>query len=238
MKILAIDTSTHVMGVAAAEEDVLLGEYVTHFKKNHSLRLMPAIEQLLMELAIKPYQLNAIVVAKGPGSYTGVRIGVTTAKSMAWALGIPVYGISSLAQLAMNGSFFQGYISPFFDARRGQVYTGLYQFEQNQMNAVYEDRIIPLDEWLEMLKVKHTPVLFLSSQLSTHQEKIQKELGDLAVFPPMSLHIPKPSSLFTLLNDKKRHPSGNVHALVPSYAQLPEAEKNWLRVQKEGKPHE
>lgn len=235
MKILAIDTSTHVMGIAVAKGDVLLGEYVTHFKKNHSLRLMPAIDQLLTELEIKPNQLDAVVVAKGPGSYTGVRIGVTTAKSFAWALGIPVYEVSSLAQLAMNGSFFDGYICPFFDARRGRVYTGLYQYEEKQVKEIYADRIIAMDEWLYTLKEKETPVLFLSAELSIHEKIIKEVLGNLAIFPSMTYHIPKPSSLFLLI--KNEEPVENVHRLVPSYAQLPEAEKNWLRAQKEGKQH-
>src|SRR5699024_3341921 len=110
MNILAMDTSHHVMGVALLQEDKIIGEITTNLAKNHSVRLMPAVEQLMKEVAMKPEDLDKIVVAKGPGSYTGVRIALSTAKSMAWALDIPIVGVSSLEVLAYQGRLFQGYI--------------------------------------------------------------------------------------------------------------------------------
>ena len=91
---------------------------------------MPTVEALMKECGVSPSELSKIVVAKGPGSYTGVRIGVTIAKTLAWTLSIPISAVSSLETLAANGQYFDGYISPLFDARRGQVYTGLYMFEK------------------------------------------------------------------------------------------------------------
>src|SRR5690625_6772704 len=106
MNILAIDTSNQTMGVAVLKENQISCEIVTNIKKNHSVRLMPAIDQLMKEVSVMPEELNKIVVAKGPGSYTGVRIGLTTAKTMAWALNIPVVGVSSLETLTYQGQFF------------------------------------------------------------------------------------------------------------------------------------
>ena len=104
---------------------------MTNMKKNHSVRVMPAIEQLLNDCDMKPTDLDKIVVAKGPGSYTGVRIGVTIAKTLAWTLNIPLVGISSLEVLAASvEDILHGFVSPLFDARRGQIYTGLYQFNE------------------------------------------------------------------------------------------------------------
>ncbi|MFB4166042.1 tRNA (adenosine(37)-N6)-threonylcarbamoyltransferase complex dimerization subunit type 1 TsaB [Alteribacillus sp. JSM 102045] len=225
MKVLAIDTSTHVMGVALGQDEDLLGEYITNFKKNHSLRLMPSIDQLLQELNVKPHELDAIAVAKGPGSYTGVRIGVTTAKSLAWALNIPVYGISSLHMLARNGKHFNGCICPFMDARRGQVYTGLYKWENGFIKEIEKDRIILLEDWLEMLKEKQVPLLFLSQDLNKHKESIDHKLGVQAVYGDSTEGIPKPSELLDIAWNQEE--SISAHALVPEYTQLTEAEKNW-----------
>jgi tRNA threonylcarbamoyladenosine biosynthesis protein TsaB len=126
MKMLAIDTSNFVMGVAVVEENKVIGEIITNLKKNHSVRVMNAVESLLKDCDIAPSELDRIVVAHGPGSYTGVRIGVTIAKTLAWTLNIPLIGVSSLEALAANGRYFDGYIAPLFDARRQQLYTGLY----------------------------------------------------------------------------------------------------------------
>jgi len=115
MKILAIDTSNFALGVALLNGNQVVGEYITNVKKNHSVRAMPAIEKLMHDCDMKPVDLDKIVVAKGPGSYTGVRIGVTIAKTLAWTLNIPISGVSSLEVLAANGNVFLGYICPLFD---------------------------------------------------------------------------------------------------------------------------
>src|SRR5699024_9282983 len=129
----------------------LIADLTTNIAKNHSVRLMPAIHQMMNEVHIKPAQLEKIIVSKGPGSYTGVRIGLSTAKSLAWALNIPVVGVSSLEALAWQGRFFHGYICPFFDARRGMVYTGLYRWETERMVLAESDVNILMDDWLERL---------------------------------------------------------------------------------------
>src|SRR5574342_1124056 len=152
MTILSIDTSNYALGVALLEEDQVLGEYITNLKKNHSVRIMPAIETLMRDCGKVPADLTKIVVAKGPGSYTGVRIGVTIAKTLAWTLNIPLVGVSSLEILASGVSrYFDGYVSPLFDARRGQVYTGLYQFVNGKLTVVQQDQLVMLADWVEML---------------------------------------------------------------------------------------
>lgn len=113
MKILAIDTSTLVLGVAVLEEGSLLGEVTTNLRKNHSVRLMPTIARLLEELELKVEDLDGVAVAAGPGSYTGIRIGFTTAKTIAWSRQIPLVPVSSLAALAMNGYRFPGKVVLF-----------------------------------------------------------------------------------------------------------------------------
>ncbi|WP_085993411.1 tRNA (adenosine(37)-N6)-threonylcarbamoyltransferase complex dimerization subunit type 1 TsaB [Oceanobacillus senegalensis] len=229
MNVLTIDTSNQVMGVAILQDEIVIGEIVTNITKNHSVRLMPAINQLMEEVSMTPDQLDKIVVAKGPGSYTGVRIGLSTAKSMAWALDIPVVGVSSLEILAYHGQFFNGYICPFFDARRGLVYTGIYQWQDQQLISVDEEKNILMVDVLDRLANENQEVLFLSPDLSLHLEQIKEVLGEKAVIPAGPYHIPNPSFLGLAGLSKE---VDNTHTLTPNYLRLAEAEANWLKAQK------
>ncbi|WP_173917748.1 tRNA (adenosine(37)-N6)-threonylcarbamoyltransferase complex dimerization subunit type 1 TsaB [Halobacillus sp. Marseille-Q1614] len=225
MNVLGIDTSNEILGIAVVKDGVVIGEHVTFVKKNHSVRLMPAIDQLMKETQTKPEELDRIAVAKGPGSYTGVRIGLTTAKTMAWSLNIPVVGISSLEALASQGRLFDGLICPFFDARRGLVYTGLYD---QKLQPVKEEANVLLTEWLKTLKEYRERILFLSQDLSIHREVITDVLGDQAVFPDAAYHYARPAYLALAASEKE---AGSVHELVPNYLRLPEAEAKWLAQQ-------
>ncbi|MCH1627444.1 tRNA (adenosine(37)-N6)-threonylcarbamoyltransferase complex dimerization subunit type 1 TsaB [Fredinandcohnia quinoae] len=225
MKVLSIDTSNNVMGIGLLDGEKVVGEIITNLAKNHSIRVMPAIEQLLLECGLKVNELDKIVVAKGPGSYTGVRIGVTIAKSLAWALNIPLVGISSLEALAANGRFFNGFISPIFDARRGQVYTGLYAYTDGRLICKKEDKILLLVDWLNELRESATPTLFLGNDLPIHQEIIQNELGELATFAAYTDWNPRPGELAMLGMNKEAE---DVHTFVPNYIRLAEAEANWI----------
>ncbi len=230
MKVLAIDTSTFVMGVALVDEDKVLGEVITNLKENHSIRLMPAVDKLMKDAGVHPKELQKVVVAHGPGSYTGVRIGVTTAKTLAWTLGIPLVGVSSLEVLAQNGRYFNGVISPIFDARRGQVYTGLYGVKNGQLQNLIEDQILLLDDWLTQLQKDFNNILFLGNDVSIHKALILERLGDKAAFGLVSDHNPRPSELARLGINKE--PNGEVHSFTPNYIRLAEAETNWLASQK------
>jgi tRNA threonylcarbamoyladenosine biosynthesis protein TsaB len=226
MKALAIDTSNLVMGIAVITNDRIIGEFTTNLKKNHSVRLMPAIQDLLNEVDIAPNELERIIVANGPGSYTGVRIGVTAAKTMAWALGIPIVGVSSLEVLAQNGRYFGGLVSPMFDARRNQVYTGLYGRNETTHSLVKDEQIILVTDWLEQLKSLGQSILFLGNDVAMHEKWIVDELGNQAVFGALSEHNPRPGELAML--GINRDPWEDIHTFVPSYLQLAEAEANWL----------
>lgn len=231
MTVLAIDTSNYVLGVALANDSQIIGEYITNLKKNHSVRAMPAIEQLMKECEVKPENLTKVVVAKGPGSYTGVRIGVTIAKMIAWARKIPLVGVSSLEALAANGQYFNGYICPVFDARRGQVYTGLYQYEK-ELKEIIMDQHILFSDWLRQVKEMDKPVLFLGNDVSLHMETIQQSLGELAVFGDITLHNPHPAKLAQIGMTRQAE---DIHPFVPNYIRMAEAEAKWLEQQKMSK---
>ncbi|WCK54999.1 tRNA (adenosine(37)-N6)-threonylcarbamoyltransferase complex dimerization subunit type 1 TsaB [Aneurinibacillus sp. Ricciae_BoGa-3] len=233
MNILAIDTSNLVLAVSVITEDAVLGEFATNLKKNHSVRLMPMISQLLDEIELEPSGLSAIVAARGPGSYTGVRIGVSTAKSMAWSLGIPLVGVSSLETLAYNGTFFQGLIVPLFDARRGQVFTGAYRWINGSIQSVSPDRIVLFTDMLSELKETGEKVLFLGDDLAIHREAAVAALGDQAVFAPASYQLPRAAHLAQA--GLKAYREGRVEdtqAFIPSYLQMAEAEAKWLASRK------
>ncbi|WP_080875289.1 tRNA (adenosine(37)-N6)-threonylcarbamoyltransferase complex dimerization subunit type 1 TsaB [Oceanobacillus timonensis] len=230
MKILAMDTSNQVLSVALLDNKQIIGEITTNIAKNHSVRLMPAVEELMKDVNISPAELDRIVVAKGPGSYTGVRIGLATAKTMAWALDIPVIGVSSLEALAYQGILFDGIICPFFDARRGLIYTGAYQSKNQQLHKVMEEENILMTEWLAKLKETKEKVLFLSQDTDTFQAMITEQLQEKAIFADTSLQLPRASHLALLGSEKE---ADSVHALVPNYLRLAEAEANWQKQQKE-----
>ncbi|MED1578742.1 MULTISPECIES: tRNA (adenosine(37)-N6)-threonylcarbamoyltransferase complex dimerization subunit type 1 TsaB [Bacillus] len=229
MTILAIDTSNHTLGIALVRDLTVIGESITYLKKNHSVRAMPTVEALMKECGVAPSELSKIVVAKGPGSYTGVRIGVTIGKTLAWTLSIPISAVSSLEALAANGQYFDGYISPLFDARRGQVYTGLYTFEKGKIKEVEPDQNILLTDWLHELKKTGKSVLFLGQDVHLHEESIRSILGETAVLAEGIFHNPRPSVLAFLGADR---PAEDVHQLVPNYIRLAEAEVKWLEGQK------
>ncbi|WEG12513.1 tRNA (adenosine(37)-N6)-threonylcarbamoyltransferase complex dimerization subunit type 1 TsaB [Pullulanibacillus sp. KACC 23026] len=230
MKILAIDSSTTVMGVAVMEDRKLLAEYTTNLKLNHSVRLMPAIERVLSEVELSPQDLDRIAVAKGPGSYTGVRMGVTVAKTLAWTLKKELVGVSTLQVLAQNGTFFTGMVAPFFDARRDRVYAGLYKEGESHLNPVIQDAIVSVDEWLLSLKNRNEAILFVGQDLSAFESRIRSALGEQAVFAPPSLTIPRPAELARV--GAALSPEEMVHQFVPEYLQMAEAEAKWQANQK------
>jgi tRNA threonylcarbamoyladenosine biosynthesis protein TsaB len=230
MNVLAIDTSNYSLGIALISKEKVIGEYITNMKKNHSIRVMPAIERLLGDCEMKPADIEKIVVAKGPGSYTGVRIGVTIAKTLAWTLNIPLVGISSLEVLAAGvGRYFDGYISPVFDARRGQIYTGLYQFKNGKLQSVIKDQIILSKNWAEQLQTYKEKIIFIGTDIPLHQDVLEQALGDQAVMAEITEQNPRPAELALLGRDKSGE---DVHAFVPNYIRLAEAEANWLEAQK------
>lgn len=224
-RVLAIDTSSYVLGVAIVEEDRVIGELVTNLNKNHSVRAMPAVDRLMKDCEIKPETLDRIVVGRGPGSFTGVRIGVTLAKTLAWSLNVPLVGVSSLELLAANGRYFKGVISPIMDARRGQVYTGLYTWDKTGLETEVEDVNIALTDWLGMLKEKNEDVLFIGNDVHLHKETIIEYLGEMAHFAETSENNPRPSELALIGMQREAE---DVHTFVPNYTRLAEAEAKWL----------
>lgn len=224
MNILAIDTSTNVLGIGLVNDEKVIAEYITNIKRNHSTRVLPTIEFLLNDCGYKIKDIDKIVVAKGPGSYTGLRIGVTVAKSLAWTLKKPLVGVSSLKVMASSSHYFNGLISPIMDARRGSIFTGLYEFVDGELIQVIEDQHIDAEEWAKQINEYNRPVLFVGDDTSIHKEVFSTILDKHANFAAAALNIPRPGELALLGKDSEGE---DIHSFVPNYARLAEAEMKW-----------
>lgn len=229
MNVLAMDTSNQTMAVAVIQEKKMLGQIQTTVNKNHSKSLMPAIETLMKEISINPQELNRIVVAEGPGSYTGLRIGVTTAKTLADTLNLDLVGISSLKVIAANCIDRAELIVPIFDARRKNVYAGGYQWRDGQLTQVMEDQHISLSELL--IKLKDKQVYFVGADVQNFTEEIQNELPQAIINQQIIWNYPNGVTLAEL--GLAATPT-DIHTFLPRYLKRVEAEEKWLETHELG----
>ena len=228
MLVLAIDTSNTVLSIALVEDKNTLLEITEITKNDHSKRLMPAIDQLFKETGCTPQQLDYIAVAEGPGSYTGVRIGVTVAKTLAWTLNKPLVSMSSLELVARNIDE-DGLVIPLFDARRETVFAGVY--DAKTKDVVIEDGHYELRQLLKLLNESSKKMYFLGNDVPRYWEIIVEILGKKAIcVDDNDLNIPHAANLGKQVLDLE--PVENIHTFVPKYHRLPEAEMNWLQDQK------
>lgn len=219
MNILAMDTSNKALSLAILENEELLGRVTLNIKKNHSITLMPAIDFLMNSLDMKPTDLDRIVVAQGPGSYTGLRIAVATAKTLAHTLKIELVGVSSL--LALVPEQVEGLVIPIMDARRNNVYAGFYQSGQ----AVRLEAHLPLAEVLEMAGAANQSVTFVG-ETAAFVEQIEAAIPQAAIQPT----LPDAAALGRIGLDL---PAQSIHDFVPNYLKRVEAEENWLKTHQE-----
>ena len=219
MNILAMDTSNKALSLAILENEETLGQVTLNIKKNHSITLMPAIDFLMNSLDMKPTDLDRIVVAQGPGSYTGLRMAVATAKTLAHTLKIELVGVSSL--LALVPEQVEGLVIPVMDARRNNVYAGFYQSGQ----SVRPEAHLPLAEVLEIAGAANQPVTFVG-ETAVFAEQIEAALPGVSVQPT----LPDAAAIGRLGLDL---PAQSIHDFVPNYLKRVEAEENWLKTHQE-----
>lgn len=228
---LGIETANTPLSIAVVRDGQVIAEIVQNIKLTHSAGAMPAIEDVLARVNIKPSELDAIAVSEGPGSYTGVRIGVTLAKTLAWTLQKPLIGISSLKTLAANAALYEGFICPIFDARRNNVYTAVYK--GSKLEIIVDDYHDHIDGLLARLKTLGAPVLFVGADVAVFWSKIVEVLGADAHRAPFSYDLPRASETIRLASTKELPSVDAVHHFIPQYKRIAEAEANWLKEQKE-----
>lgn len=177
MKILSIDTASDLCTVAILEDETCLKEIIVDDARNHSEKIMPVIEQALTETNLNLKNIDLIVCDKGPGSFTGIRIGVGTTLAFQDSLSIPCVGISSLEALAYNVKN-DGIICSLIDAKNNNVYLGLFKLEKNEYNQIGEFQFKTIDETLNILKEYSTsPITFVGDGSITHKDLLEKHLG-------------------------------------------------------------
>lgn len=228
MKVLAIDTSNHPMSVALVEDDQLLATTTLNMVRNHSIYLMPTIDNLVKLVKWTPADLDRVVVAQGPGSYTGIRIAATTAKTLADTLKIDLVGISSLALVARNvlpGS--SQVIVPFFDARRGNVFAGAYQWQDGRLVNLIEDQHLAMTTLLDQLAKVDRPVILLGHLTKRIKEQVSGLPANVTL-APRAYGIPSTYQLALAGEDQPA--VREIDSFVPHYLRITEAEANWQKL--------
>ena len=223
MKVLAFDTSSKALSLAILEDKQVLAETTINIKKNHSITLMPAIDFLMASLDWTPKDLDRIVVAEGPGSYTGLRIAVATAKTLAHTLNIELVGMSSLLALVPRQQ--EGLFVPLMDARRNNVYAGFYE----NAKPVMPEAHLSFAEVLE--KVTDAEQVTFVGEVGPFVEQIQEQLPQASY----QESLPNAANLALWAWNKK---ADSLHDFVPNYLKRVEAEENWLKNHTEsGEPY-
>ena len=224
MNILAIDTSGPCAGAAVMRDGVIIHETTACHGLTHSQTSMPMAAAALEAAGLLPSEIDLFAAVAGPGSFTGVRIGICEVKGLAHAAGKKAVAVDALETLAMNGFGFPGVICPILDARRGQVYCAAFRFASGERSQrLLDDEALALEDYLERLP-RNEACLFLGDGLSAHFDRVREALGDRAVAAPPHMSYLRASSACALAEmdaDRAVEPM----ALEPIYLRAPQAER-------------
>ncbi|MCR4673978.1 MAG: tRNA (adenosine(37)-N6)-threonylcarbamoyltransferase complex dimerization subunit type 1 TsaB [Lachnospiraceae bacterium] len=237
MKILGIDSSGLVASVAVVEDNELIGEYTLNYKKTHSQTLLPMLDELKQMIELDLDSIDAIAVAAGPGSFTGLRIGSATAKGLGLALEKPLIAVPTVDGLAFNLWGAKTNICPVMDARRNQTYTGLYAFDENQrFQVLVEQCAVDINEIVEKINETKEAVTFLGDGVPVFKSIIEEKIKVPYFFAPAGLNRQRASALCLLA--KNYMEEGKVVSAAdfrPDYLRLSQAERERLEAQKGAK---
>ena len=225
MLILAFETSAKAASVALLEEGKLLGESYQNTGLNHSQTLMVMAEDLLKQCGKTVEDITAVAVAEGPGSFTGVRIGVAAAKGFAWGRNIPCYGASTLEAMAESLGVYEGYVCPVMDARRSQVYNALFYVNRGNITRVKEDRAIALAELSQELQALEGPIFLVGDGSDLTYRTLSVEVSNLVLPPEHRKHQRATGVAILAAKKQAAGESGDGAALQPNYLRLSQAER-------------
>ena len=225
MKILAFETSAKAASVALLEKGKLLGESYQNTGLTHSQTLMVMAEDLLKACNLTAKDVEAVAVAAGPGSFTGVRIGVAAAKGFAWGAELPCYGVSTLEAMARNLGIYQGYVVPAMDARRSQVYTAIFHAQKGALTRVEADMAISLAELGERIKNFSEPVFLVGDGATLCYNTLLEEVPGLVLPPEHRMHQRAAGVALAAQVMIDAGDPGNGGSLTPNYLRLSQAER-------------
>ena len=221
MKLLTIDTSTTVCSVALSCDGELIAEYLVNQGGTLTSRILGCVDTVLRGVGLTVDDLDGFGVALGPGSFTGLRVGIATVKGLALASGKPVAGFSSLAMLAMNLPWAAHPVCPMFDARKKEVYAGLYECRDLPL-ALAPDSVVSPEVYLDKIT---GPVIFIGEGAVRYRALISDCLGEKALFAPFTAHLPRASAGALLVADAfARGETVPLALLLPAYIRPSEAE--------------
>ena len=236
MKILAFDSSGMTATVAYLQDEVLVCEYTVNYKKTHSQTLLPMLDEIVQTLGLDLETIDAIAVSKGPGSFTGLRIGSATVKGLALALNKPVIPVSTLDALAFNLCGHQGLVCPIMDASRHQVYTGIYRFEGLDLKTIGEPSAMGIEELIGVLDKIGEPTVFLGDGVPVYRDNIDCAMQTAHTFAPPHLAMQRAGSVASLgavLASQGVMQTADEH--VPEYLRVSQAERERAeRIRREG----
>jgi tRNA threonylcarbamoyladenosine biosynthesis protein TsaB len=222
MLVLGVETSTMQGGAALVGDDGLCSEYTLNVQATHSERLLPAIERMLRDAGIGLDALSGLAVSIGPGSFTGLRIGLSTVKGLAYATGLPVIGVPTLEVLACTVAFARQQICPVLDARKQEVYAALFRWERGQLVRIMEDTALAPEALCGKIR---RPTIFLGDGLAVYGELFRRRLVDHMLVPPPPSRGPRPAWVAELGRQRLlRGERDAVDTLVPRYLRPSEAE--------------
>ena len=226
--LLSFETSAKAASVALFEENTLLGESYQNTGLTHSQTLMVMAQDLLRQCGKCAQDVGAVAVANGPGSFTGVRIGVAAAKGFAWGADIPLYGVSTLESMALGLGAWDGYICPVMDARRAQVYNALFYVNRGAVERITEDRAIALADLAEELKKLSKPIFLVGDGSNLCYNTLLEGIPNLVLPPEHRLHQRAVGVGLAAMRQIAAGDCGNGAALAPNYLRLSQAEREKL----------
>ena len=233
MNLLAFESSAKAASVAVFSDGELLGEQYRNDGLTHSQTLLPMAQQLLQDCNLQVADIDAVAVAAGPGSFTGVRIGVAAAKGFAWGAQIPCYGVSTLESMARQMKEFEGYILPVMDARRQQVYTALFEAANGTISRLWEDQAISLEQLAEGIKTLQKPIFLVGDGSILCYNALKEAFPGLVLQPEDKMHQRSRGVGLAALAAIANGAEGDAAALTPNYLRLSQAERERLeRLQK------
>ena len=228
MQILAFETSAKAGSVALWQDGRLLAESYQNTGLTHSQTLLSMAESMLKSCGCTPREVNAVAVAAGPGSFTGVRIGVAAAKGFAWGLEIPCCGVSTLEAMAENFGANEGYVAAVMDARRSQVYNAVFQAEQGGLTRVTEDRAISLEALCQELSEKKAPIYLVGDGSVLTYHTLKDRIPALVLPPEHRMHQRAAGVAMVAERMLQRGDTCDAAALAPNYLRLSQAERERL----------
>lgn len=225
MLILAFETSAKAASVALLEDTRLLGESYQNTGLTHSQTLLVMAEDLLKQCGKTVEDVTDVAVAAGPGSFTGVRIGVAAAKGFAWGRELPCYGVSTLEAMAEGLGIWEGFVCPCMDARRSQVYNALFYARQGKLERIREDQAIALSDLKEDLLGRTAPIFLVGDGAFLTCKTLSGEVPGLVLPPEHRMHQRAAGVALAAAKQIAAGETGDGNALTPNYLRLSQAER-------------